>query len=301
MKEWLRKTIFSVAVLIFIISCGLLIKLFILDSYVSKKTQNEAKELYYKPPTTSISDSQNNKFTDLLNINNEIKGWIKINNTVIDYPVTQSEDSTFYLEHNYKKESSRYGSIFIDSACKDGVNSKNIILHGHHMRDGQMFAALMKFSDLNFYKSTPIIIFDSIDREMKWKIISIFKTNTLPDQGEIFNYLVFSFMNAESFLNYVHKVKMRSLIDIPVDINEDDQLITLSTCSYEFTDFRTVLVARKVRINESEKVDTDNAKNADNPLMPECWYKRYGGTPPIYSDFYSDYKNRKINWYKEKY
>lgn len=298
MKNWLRKTILSVAILIFVVSFSLLIKLLVFDPYVSNKIQNEAKDLYYNSSPPHPSENTIGKFTELLKINNEIKGWIKINNTIIDYPVTQSENSTFYLEHNYKKETSRYGSIFIDSACKNGANSKNIILHGHHMRDGQMFAGLLKFSDLDFYKTSPVITFDSIDRDMKWKIISIFKTNTLPDQGKIFNYLVFSFMNDESFLNYVYKIRIRSLIDIPVDINENDQLITLSTCSYEFNDFRTVLVARKVRLNESESVDTESAKKATNPLMPECWYKKYGGSPPVYSDFYSDYKSGKIPWYQ---
>ena len=83
-----------------------------------------------------------------------------------------------------------------------------------------------------------------------------------------------------SFLDYVSQIRKRSLLDIPVDVNENDKLITLSTCSYEFQDFRTVVVARRVRNGEDEAVDTSLAAEAKNPLMPECWYKKHGGSPP---------------------
>jgi len=84
----------------------------------------------------------------------------------------------------------------------------------------------------------------------------VFKTNTLSSQGEFFNYMIGEFQNEKDFMNYVYNVRIRSLITCPVDVNEDDELLTLSTCSYEFTNFRTVIVARKVRDGESAKVDT---------------------------------------------
>ena len=294
MKEWLRKAIFASSALIFIVSCILLIKLMIIEPSISKKINEEAKSIYYN----NMDSPASLRSQPLVSINSDIKGWIKIDNTVIDYPVVQSEDPYFYLNHNYKKESSNYGSIFIDSNCKEGVNSKNIILHGHHMRDGQMFADLMKFSDFEFYKACPIITFNTNEHDIKWKIISIFKTNTRPEQGKIFNYLVVSFANENDFLNYIYNVKIRSLIDTGVNIASSDQIITLSTCSYEFDDFRTVLVARKIRAGEEEKVDLNKAKISGNPLMPDCWYREYGGTPPSYSDFDTEYKAGKINWLK---
>lgn len=294
MNEWLRRSILALSALIFLISCGILIKLLIIDPLVSKQANEEAKSLYYENDNPAISPVSRSK--ELLLINSEIKGWIKIDNTVIDYPVLQSDEPEFYLNHNYKKEPSRYGSIFIDSACKNGVDSKNIILHGHNMRDGQMFAGLMKFSDLEFYKNCPVITFNSNEHNIKWKIFSIFKTNTRPDQGKVFNYLAISFSDDKDFLNYIYNARIRSLIDTDVDISSSDQIITLSTCSYEFDDFRTVLVARRIRAGEDESVDVSKAKKADNPLMPECWYQRYGGNPPPYSDFQTEYKANRINW-----
>ena len=105
------------------------------------------------------------------------------------------------------------------------------------------------------------------DSDGKYKIISVFKTNTLSSQGEFFNYLrCCDFQNDKDFMNYVYNVRIRSLINCPVTVNEDDELITLSTCSYEFTNFRTVVVARKVRIGEEAKVAIRNIRRDANDL-----------------------------------
>ena len=93
--------------------------------------------------------------------------------------------------------------------------------------------------------------------------------------------MISEFDTTAKFLEFAREIKIRSLIDIPVNINKNDRLLTLSTCSYEFPEFRTVVVARKVRKNESKIVNgIESAKKASNPLMPECWYKRYEGSPP---------------------
>lgn len=296
MKNFKKIFILSALIVIFLISLGSLTKLTIIDPYFNREINEEIKSFYRKNAESPLKK----RFQELAFINDDIKGWIKIDHTVIDYPVLQSDNPTFYLEHNYKKERSRYGSIFIDSKCKDGTESKNIILHGHHMKDGQMFANILKFSDVEFCKICPTITFESPGHdENAWKIFSIFKTNTIPSQGKIFNYLVISFGDSKSFLNHIYNLKIRSLVDTGVDINADDQIITLSTCSYEFDDFRTVLVARRVRENEDKTVDSNKIKSNKNPLMPECWYKKYGGTPPVYSDFESAYHAGEIDWFNE--
>ncbi len=267
-----RKILKWVSVVVFLVSSFMLVKLLIIDPKIASNTQNEIKDVYYNQESP---EDAKDKFIKLQEINPDIKGWIFISGTVIDYPVLQSaSEPEYYLYRNYKKEKSRYGSIFIDNDCKLGPDSKNVIMHGHSMKDGQMFAELLKFSDLDFYKQNPIIEFDTPDEKGIYKIISVFKTNTLPEHGKIFNYLISEFKGPKDFKNYVDEVLKRSLLDIPVDVNEDDKLITLSTCSYEFKDFRTVVVARKVRDGESSVVDTENATYASNPLMPDCWYKR---------------------------
>lgn len=289
MVKILRKTLKVVSSLVLVMSIGILVKILVIDSYISQKAASEIQELYHhQQDSENNNDSEkaeeDSKFSELSKINSEICGWITVPGTRIDYPVLQGNknETHFYLDHNYKREKSKYGSIFLDPICQLSENPKNCVIYGHHMADGQMFADLMKFSSLDFYKQNPLISFETIyDRNAKWKIFSVFKTNTLASQGKIFYYVVSDFADNNSFLDYVSQIRKRSLLDIPVDVNENDKLITLSTCSYEFQDFRTVVVARRVRNGEDEAVDTSLASEAKNPLMPECWYKKHGGSPPV--------------------
>ena len=288
MVKILRKTLKVVSSLVLVMSIGILVKVLVIDSYISQKAASEIQELYHhQQDSENNNDSEkaeeDSKFSELSKINSEICGWITVPGTRIDDPVLQGNknETHFYLDHNYKREKSKYGSIFLDPICQLSENPKNCVIYGHHMADGQMFADLMKFSSLDFYKQNPLISFETIyDRNAKWKIFSVFKTNTLASQGKIFYYVVSDFADNNSFLDYVSQIRKRSLLDIPVDVNENDKLITLSTCSYEFQDFRTVVVARRVRNGEDEAVDTSLAAEAKNPLMPECWYKKHGGSPP---------------------
>ena len=304
--EGLRKTILLIAIITLLVSGGKLLYETVYLPAQSDNAMNSIQDLYR--PDGDASDTQDGdsdtadaeparddqgrlkKFLPLLEINNDIKGWIT------DLLLQPGENET-YLYTDYQGNSTKYGSIFIDAHC-DITDCKNIIIHGHHMRDGRMFANLMNYSDLSIYQSAPVITFDTIYEEAQWKVISIFKTNTMEDQGEPFQYLRYSFADDSDFLNYVYQVRERSLIDMPVDVNEDDQLITLSTCSYEFDEFRTVVVARKVRPGEDASVNVSQAAKNPDPLMPDVWYNTYGGSKPQVTTFEEALENGQINWYQ---
>lgn len=281
LKKKFNKLMLWLSAIAVIISASGLIYILVIQPSINNKKLDDIRSIYYASESSGLADSdladdslKVNKLLSLLDINSDIRGWIKINNTPIDYPVLKSseDEPDYYLYRNYKKEKTKFGSIFIDSRSKDDISSKNIILHGHHMNDGSMFAGLLKFTDINFYKLTPLISFDTIFESASWKVVSVFRVNTLPEHGPIFNYLRGSFYNKEDFMVFVKELLERSLINIPVDINSDDRLLTLSTCSYEFKDFRTVVVARKVREGEDEWVDVDKAVVNPSPVLPECYY-----------------------------
>jgi len=291
-KVKIYNVLIVISALVFAISAFFLIKYLWLDPKQNDELYEDLRNTYY-----SRENGEEN-LDELRKINEDIIGWIRIENTPVDYPVLKSES---YLYKNYRGEYSRYGSIFTDNSTQLEKNPQNIILHGHHMNNGSMFASICEFANLTFYKSNPTFKFDTIYEKGKWKIISVFKTNTDPAHGEIFNYLISDFgEKKDNFLEYIYQVRMRSIIDIPVDVNEDDKIVTLSTCSYELNDFRTVVVARKVRGNESETVDTSQAKYNSKTLYPDGYYKKFGGSKPEVTSFKSALKEGKIDWYKRK-
>lgn len=311
-KEIGRKLLVIAAFLVFIAALGLLFYNMVFLSMRNAQLNSEIQTIAHSdrkddPHAPETKDGIN--WDELKDINDEIVGWIQINDTQIDYPVLWHKDDDmsgkYYLNHNYKGDYDSYGSIFLDYRCTQGTQSKNVIMHGHHMNDGSMFGELMNYGgtsgNLDFYKEQPTIRFDTPQANGTYKIISIFKTNTLSSQGKFFNYMIGNFQNEKDFMNYVYNVRVRSLINCPVNVNEDDELITLSTCSYEYTNFRTVIVARRVRIGESEKVDVSKASENDNAVWPEVYYNSRGGERPEVTDFCTAYEGKKINWYDGTY
>lgn len=310
-KERTRKSISLLAFAVFFVTGILLLYNMVFLPMQNNAIQSEIRTIFYsgedgqegvKQGGTAIKTKD---WGALKEVNKDIIGWIKMDNTVIDYPVlwdkNDNENYQYYLNHNYKRDYSGYGSIFLDYRCTKGTNSKNIVLHGHHMNDGSMFGNLLKYGttsgNLDFYKKCPTITFDTPDGDATYKIISVFKTNSLSSHGEFFNYMIGNFNSDSEFMNFVYNIKVRSLFNCPVTVNADDTLITLSTCSYEFSEFRTVVVARKVRIGEDPTVDVSKASVNKKAVWPEVYYSRYGGTRPKVTTFKTEYKAGNIDWY----
>lgn len=314
-REVTRKCVAIASFLVFAAALSLLFYNMFYLSFKNSELNGEIQRVAHSVADTGGKDQKPDvgdkiNWKELLKINKDIIGWIQINNTKVDYPAlwckTDDRSGQYYLNHNYKGDYDSFGSVFLDYRCKKGTDSQNVILHGHHIRDGSMFGNLLKYAsgttaDLDFYKKSPTIRFDTPDGDGTYKIISVFKTNTLSSHGEFFNYMIGDFQNEKDFMNYVYNVRVRSLINCPVDVNEDDQLLTLSTCSYEFTNFRTVVVARKVRAGESKKVDVSKASRNKNAVWPEVYYSAYGGTRPNVTDFCTAYDKGQIDWYNGDY
>ncbi len=306
-KQKIKKWVVLVALLAFFVALGYVVNEYIIAPFLNSQITSEIHEVAYNQSenTGEDDDLPAQNWDALKKINKEIVGWIKLDDTVIDYPVLEhigdDQYSQYYLNHTYKKSYSVYGSIFVDYRCTDSVNSKNLILHGHNMQDGTMFRPLMGYGDLkgdlDFYKKHPIIEFNTPEGDAKYKIISVFKTNTLYAHGEFFNYMQADFLSDAEFMNFVYNCKMRSLINTPVMVNEDDQLLTLSTCSYEYSNFRTVVVARKLREGEKPQVNIEIATLNSSPLFPDVYYQGHNANKPKLLTFKKANAKGLINWY----
>ena len=171
----------------------------------------------------------------LKGINSDYKLWINIPNTVIDYPVVQGKDNEFYLENNFYNEPSIAGTIFLDYG-NDVLNDKNLILYGHNMRNGSMFADINKFKEKEFFDNG-IIKINKDSKEYVYEIFSVFI-----ESGNNIN-LKNSFMSDEEFNEYVNNLKEKSMYSRESENTTISSIITLYTCSYEFDEARTIVCA----------------------------------------------------------
>jgi len=194
-------------------------------------------------PVTRLSIMQ--RYEKLLDINKDIAGWISIPGTNIDYPVVKTDNNQYYLDHNIYGEKVKAGAIFMDYRNDSAARDKNTILYGHHMRDGSMFTALMKYKKKqSFFEENSIIRFDTLYEEIKWEIFSVYIT-TADDP-----YTTISFSSDEEYLKFLEKIKRKSMYKKDMELTADDQILTLSTCTYEYDDARFVVHARRVRASK---------------------------------------------------
>lgn len=240
------------------------------------------------------------EFSKLMALNEDVKGWLSITGTNIDYPILQSDESDpeYYLYRNINKKYDKAGSLFLNTASSLEENTKNLVIYGHNMKStNNMFHQLLRYDKLEFYKEHPYITFNSIYAKGQWKIISVIKADANLND-DFFNFARTSFANDEDYLAYIYELRIRSLYHIPVDANEEDELLTLVTCSYELDNYRTVIIARKIRDTESLEIDTQRAVINPNTLYPDSWYLNYNSTKPLLPSFDKAFKSGSIDWYK---
>ena len=188
-----------------------------------------------------------NQYRDALDINPDLIGWIKINDTNIDYPVVKGEDNSFYLSHGFNGKKDANGCIFADINCDIYPRSMNLILYGHHMKSGKMFANLEKYNDYAFYEKHKIFSFDTIYETAEYEVVYVFRDYVHNSDDTDFKYYEFVNVNSETeFNSYMEELKNKSLYETGVKVSYDDELLTLSTCDYQQANGRFVVIARKI-------------------------------------------------------
>lgn len=182
-------------------------------------------------------NSINNKYKlmeeELLDLNNDYKMWITISNTNIDYPIVQGEDNDFYTTHNFNKEESISGALFIDN--NNNIESdKNIVIYGHHMKNETMFHNINYFKDKEFFNENEISIIKN-GNEFKYKPFSVY---VIPKEEVVFKM---SFSDDNEYKSYVEELASKSYFNTNLSLAKDSKIITLVTCSYEYDGARTVV------------------------------------------------------------
>lgn len=272
----LRKVLISISFAAFLFSSIMIVRREI-DSHITKTLNNELSKIHEeinpKEPTNTYKDmideidylkktkretiaenkkiaevdnnnEKSNQIQQLKNINSDIKGWLRIDNTTVNNPVVQTIDNSFYLEHDVAKNKNSHGTIFIeeinDVSNPKKLQGQNIILYGHHMKDGSMFGTLEKFRDSEFFKANEMIYFDLYPNSYEFQIFGVYLVN------EDFDYRNTMLGNEQNINNLLNRLKSNSLQNRDVTLTPDDTILTLSTCEYDFADARLVVMAKLI-------------------------------------------------------
>ena len=197
--------------------------------------------------------------------NEDLVGWLKAGES-IDLPVVQS-DNTYYLDHGFTGEEDKNGTLFLNMNNQLFPPDDVLLIHGHNMKDGSMFGTLSKFERYDYAAENPVITFQTIhDEEPVYYVpVSVFNASMLPDHSSYFDItqIVFpddgedaekdpsTFRQSSAFRTYLDELKAVSLWESPVDVNVDDKLLMLITCSYDLEDGRLMVVCRRLRDGET--------------------------------------------------
>jgi sortase B len=229
------------------------------------------------------------QYADYYAQNSDMVGWVKIDGTAIDYPVVQYVDNDYYLDHNFDKQKSSYGAIFMDYTVPltSRKQANNMVLYGHNIMGGTYFAKVsdylpMKVGGIYYYIQHPTVEFDTIYAEGVYKIFAGIFINTEEKHGDVYPYNTKRmFSNKAEFYDFMVNIMDRSVFYTDVDVEYGDQILTLSTCYYPFgesVDTRFAIFARKVREGEDTAVDTSVAYENPSPLYFDYYYRMMGGS-----------------------
>ena len=206
------------------------------DSYYKgSKAFVSADLLKYKP---SISEDTRTGFRELRKLNPDVVGWLTINDTNINYPVTQGENDTEYASKDVYGKSALTGSIYLSSENDSDFNDRLNLIYGHHMDNGAMFGDIEKYSDEDFFKSHRKGLLQTPNGNYDLKIFAVVKTDAY-DQA-IYSVADRSKRHINAVLDYL---KNNSLYYDRDDSMPVRKIIAMSTCDDAVTLGRTILFA----------------------------------------------------------
>ena len=181
-------------------------------------------------------------FAKLLEMNPDFRGMLLIEGLKMQLPYVQGMDNEKYLVTNFEGKKSAYGAVFLSAWNDRLLTDHNNVLFGHYVDTGIMFTPLHKYKNIQNAKNATTIVLDGLTGKTTWLVFAAYVCE--PDWGYI------DPVDGEEFAALLEEAQQRSFFVSSVDVNENDRILTLSTCAYEFNDARMVVQARQLRPGE---------------------------------------------------
>lgn len=241
----------------------------LIDYKKSEKLYSEIQNI-----VTSIENNVDNSkdsetenittYEKLKEINSDYQFWVEVENTNISYPVVQGQDNSYYLKKDFNKKESSAGTIFMD-ALNDFDVDNNVVLYGHNMNNKTMFNNITHFKKEDFFnKNNKIRIKHNKDeKEYVYEVFSVYHSDNT------FDYNTVRFGEGYSFSSFINDIKNKSMYKNDIEVTENDKIITLSTCSYEFKGAKTTIHAKLVDtiyLNPKKQLEEEQRKEEEKKL-----------------------------------
>ncbi|HBH95181.1 MAG TPA: hypothetical protein DDX91_05465 [Ruminococcaceae bacterium] len=307
--EIIRKIVFLIAILVLIGATVWVVCFYFLRPQVIQK---EADDLSFMRGESNgdvisipikVTNSNGETEQKQVTVLKEYEEYIKENEDTVGYieiypwvksPVVQTTDNDYYLKHNFYKQVTENGTIFADYEIPITAETTppNTIIYGHNLLTKNMFMPLLKYrtDGIDFLKEHYLVNFDTIYEKNQYLIFAVMLVNTSSSKGEVFPFQNYaSFDSKEEFDYYVSECLDRSYYYTGIDLEYGDELLTLSTCDFStfMEDIRLVVVARKVRDDESSILDPET-------FIDNSGYDENGNTKrKLFEDYYRIYNNNK--------
>lgn len=215
-----QKILLFLFITVFLVSSVILIKWYYNVSRAEEKYQELAKEVVKTEEGENKAEIID--FEKLKNINKDVVGWIKIEGTTIDYPIMQTLNNEYYLKKDIYGNYEQCGSIFLDYKNNSKFTDKNIVIYGHHIKKGIMFADLIKIYDGTLGNNISVNIYTP-EKTMKFKVFSSYETE--PE-----DYSINTSINESNYDDFTKTLKSRSKNNFETNFENSNQILTLSTC-----------------------------------------------------------------------
>ncbi len=201
------------------------------------------KEIVSKEKTHLQEEEEETYTLDkrILEDNPNTVGWLIVSGTNIDYPVLQYSDNSYYLNHDFNNQYNNTGWIFMD--YRNHLDDQNIVIYGHHRRDGSMFGSTDLLFNKDFYKENQEILLITPEETITYVIFSVYSTNSKDN---------YTNQNFDNFRETLELFKNRSKIDFDVSLDGIKQIITLSTCNNNNVDRDVIHAYKKKNIKKNK-------------------------------------------------
>ena len=232
MSDKIRRVLMAVLACVFVVSACVFGKSF-LEYRKGDQIYETAKEFTIKADTP-VSDKEllpgmrtykEIDFAGMQEVNEDVIGWIQIYDTIVDYPVLDADDNKYYLNHTYDRQWSSYGSIFLEPRNNPDWSEKHLVLYGHNMVNESMFGSLLEYKNQEYLDKHPTITICLPDRDLTYQIFSAYTAHV--DSPTY--YMTFDWEG--QFQQMLDHMKENSLIQTDVVPGQEDQILTLSTCT----------------------------------------------------------------------